>query len=291
MKHIGTALVALLLCLAARDAAGDEVIQSIDWQELATSNGLSSGTVVESSEPAAGPVLRVTHQGGPETLHLLTLDQPSVSAARYALRGRVAYEGVAAGSYLEMWNHLPDGAFFSRALAPSGPMGGLDGSSEWRDFVLPFFNREGGAPPNELVFNLVMAGSGSVEIGSLELVQFGPDEDVLADATGWWSNRQAGLMGGVMGSVLGVLGAAIGWLSSTGRAKGFVFGALRTVAGLGVVAIILGGLALANGQPYAVYYPLLLIGAISATLGLALPRSLGKRYEERELRRMQALDA
>jgi hypothetical protein len=54
---------------------------------------------------------------------------------------------------------------------------------------------------------------------------------------------------------------------------------------------VFGLVALSNGQPYAVYYPLLLVGAVSAALGFSLPRSLNKRYEEMELRRMQALDA
>ena len=48
-------------------------------------------------------------------------------------------------------------------------MGRLDGSSPWRDFVLPFFNQEGGEPPDKLVFNLVLTGPGTVEIGPLSL--------------------------------------------------------------------------------------------------------------------------
>ena len=186
-----------------------------------------------------------------------------------------------------MWSHLADGAFFSRALEQSGPMGRLDGSSGWREFVLPFFNREDGPPPEQLVFNLVLSGAGTVEIGPIELVQFDAADDPFASSTGWWSDRQAGLMGGIVGSALGILGAAIGWLGSVGRARSFVFGALKAMA----YPAILGVLALSGGQPYAVYYPLLLLGTISTVLGLWLPRSMNKRYEAWELRRMQALDA
>ena len=70
-----------------------------------------------------------------------------------------------------------------------------------------------------------------------------------------------------------------------------MFGALKAMAYLGAAAAILGVLALSGGQPYAVYYPLLLLGTISTVLGLWLPRSMNKRYEAWELRRMQALDA
>ncbi|MDH4063191.1 MAG: hypothetical protein OEW19_02240, partial [Acidobacteriota bacterium] len=134
----------------------EDLVRSIAWQELAAAQRLKSGTVVAAPSGTAAPVLRVVHEGTtPATLPLVTIERPGITSARYALRGRVRYEGVAAGSYLEMWSRLPDGAFFSRTLATSGPMGRLDGSSEWRTFVLPFANREGGAPPKSLDFNLV----------------------------------------------------------------------------------------------------------------------------------------
>jgi hypothetical protein len=224
-------------------------------------------------------------------LPLLTIERPDIRTARYALRGRVKYERVAAGGYLEMWTYLPEGAFFSRSLDHSGPMRRLEGSSGWRAFVLPFFNREGGAPPDKLVLNLVLAGAGTVEIGALELVQFAADEDPLADSTAWWNGRHDGILGAIGGSALGILGAVVGWLGSAGRAKGFVLKTLKGIAWLGIGALLLGGVAFLGGQPYEVYYPLVLLGAISAALGFSLPRSLSKRYEDLELRRMQALDA
>jgi len=278
--------------LLSRTVWGAEVVRSIRWQDLAAANRLTSGTVVAAPQGAEGPSLRVVHEGrAPATFPLVTIERPGISATRYAFRGRVRYEGVASGSYLEMWNHLSEGAFFSRSLDQSGPMRRLEGSSGWRAFVLPFFNREGGSPPEKLVFNLVMTGAGTVEIGPLELVQFAADEDLFADSTAWWSDRQAGLLGGIVGSALGILGAVIGGLGSAARAKGFVLGTLKGIACLGIGALVFGALAFAVGQPYAVYYPLVLLGTISAAVGFSLPRSLNKWYEELELRRMQALDA
>ena len=293
MNPSKSALLAVACCLLlASTVWGEEVVRRIDWQELKTANALKSGAVVTDREGAEGPSLRVVHEGNvPVTLPLVTIERPEIRTARYALRGRVKYERVAAGGYLEMWNYLSEGAFFSRALDQNGPMRRLEGSSGWRTFVLPFFNREGGSPPDKLVLNLVLAGAGTVELGPLELVQFATDEDPLADSTAWWSDRQAGVLGGIGGSVLGVLGAVVGWLGSAGRAKGFVLKTLRGIAWLGIGALLLGGVAIRGGQPYAVYYPLILCGALSAALGFSLPRSLSKRYEELELRRMQALDA
>ena len=293
MIRSGSVLLAACCLLLASSAWSEEVIRRVDWQELAAANALKSGTVVGDALEAGAPSLRVVHEGtSPVTLPLVTLERPGIRAARYALRGRVKYEQVAAGSYLEMWNHFKEGAFFSRTLDRSGPMGRLDGSSDWREIVLPFANREGGSPPDKLVVNLVLAGSGTVVIGPLELVEFGAGDDPLpANATGWWNGRQAGIVGAIAGSTLGILGAVVGWLGSAGRARAFVLTTLRAIAWLGIGALLLGVGALLAGQPYAVYYPLILLGVVTTALGFSLPRTLSKRYEDLELRRIQALDA
>ncbi len=292
MNRSRMALLTVACCLLlSRTVWTEEVVRSIRWQELAAANALPSGAVVAAPKGTEGPTLRVVHEGrAPATFPLVTIEQPGITATRYALRGRVKYDGVALGSYLEMWNYLAEGAFFTRSMDQSGPMGRLDGSSGWRDFVLPF-NREGASPPKKLVFNLVMTGAGTVEIGPLELVQFMANDVQMSDSNAWWSGRQAGILGAIVGSGLGILGAVIGWLGSVVRAKGFVLGTLKGIAWLGVSALALGALAFAVEQPYTVYYPLLLLGTISAVLGFSLPRALSKRYEELELRRMQALDA
>jgi hypothetical protein len=291
MNRSATTLFAVACLLSSRSASSEEVLRSIKWQELAAARALTSGTLVAVADGAEGPALRVVHHGAAAaTFPLATIERPGITATRYALRGRVRYEGVAAGSYFEMWNHLSEGAYFSRSLDASGPMGRLEGSSGWRAFVLPF-NREGGSTPEKLVFNLVMGGAGTVEIGPVELVQFAGDEAPVADSAAWWSARQAGVLGAVAGSALGILGAVIGWLGSAGRARSFVLAALKGIGWMGVGALVVGAWALGSGQPYAVYYPLLLAGTIGAGLGFSLPRSLSKRYEALELRRMQSLDA
>lgn len=277
--------------LLAQTVRADQVLRSFDWQALASAGPLASGTVVPAPAGGGGPSLRVDHREMTRaTFPLLTIEHPGITQSRFALRGRVKYDQVAAGSYLEMWTYLSGSAFFSRTLAPDGPVGRLEGSSAWRAFLVPFSNRPDAPPPDKLVFNLVLAGSGTVDIGPLELVEFAPGEDPLAGGTGWWSDRQSGLVGGIAGLALGILGVAIGWLGSTGRARALALGALRAIAWAGLAILTLGLLAVMRSQPYAVYYPLLLLGTISAALGFALRPVLKRRYEQLELRRMQALD-
>lgn len=173
-------LLSLVCCLGfARIGWSEELVQIIKWPSAGKP---VSGTVVARPEGLEGASLRVTHADAtPATITLVTIERPAIRTATYAIRGRVKYENVSPGSYLEMWNHLAEGAFFTRTLGPGGPMGRLDGSSGWRTFVLPFTNREGGAPPRKLVVNVVLQGAGTVEIGPLELVQFAPGEDPLAN--------------------------------------------------------------------------------------------------------------
>ena len=79
------------------------------------------------------------------------------------------------------------------------------------------------------------------------------------DSTALWSDRQAGILGAVVGSALGSLGAVVGWLGAAVRAKGFVLGTLQAIRWLGIAALGVCARALGVGQPFAVYYPFALI--------------------------------
>jgi hypothetical protein len=143
-----------------------------------------------------------------------------------------------------------------------------------------------------LELNLVFAGGGVVELGELRLVQYEPGEQPLASPTGaWWNGRQGGLIGATSGTLLGALGALVGWLGARGRAARFVLGLMVGLASAGVLALGAGGFALYRAQPYAVWYPLVLGGALLLILALSGYPRLRARYRELELRRMQAFDA
>lgn len=115
----------------------------------------------------------------------------------------------------------------------------------------------------------------------------GPD----APSPEWWTDPQGGWVGGIAGSAVGLLGALVGTLAGLGVARRLTltFATLGVLVGL--VCLAVGVVALVLGQPYHVWYPPLLVGAISAfAFGLNLP-GLKKRYDQLELRKMTALDA
>jgi uncharacterized membrane protein YphA (DoxX/SURF4 family) len=220
------------------------------------------------------------------TKTVLEIDRPPITKDPYALTGRVKYEGVEGTGYIEMWSHFGEhGAFFSRTLMDHGPMQGLSGSSDWREFHLPFYRGPDVPPPERLVINVVLPGLGTVYLSPLKLVEPGRDA-----AGAWFSERQAGLYGGSFGAVIGGLGALIGTLVSLGRARRFVAGLIHALILLGAAALLAGVWAVIAKQPYHVFYPLLLIGVLCTCLMAVFRVVVRKRYEQWELRRIQAMD-
>lgn len=82
----------------------------------------------------------------------------------------------------------------------------------------------------------------------------------------WWTDAQSGLvgaiLGGGLGSLAGLIGAAVGIFAPRGRYKRVLLPAFFGMLAIGPIALALGGFAVLIVQPYAVYYPLLLVGTI-----------------------------
>jgi hypothetical protein len=165
-------------------------------------------------------------------------------------------------------------------------MGVLTGSSDWREFELPFY-LEGSAPPARLEINVFLPSSGSVDVGPLELVLL---PDAAAGTNAWLSDRSVGVIGAVLGSAIGVLGALIGVLVSRQRGRRFVLPAMTVAAAIGIALVVASIVAVPAGQPPNVVFLLFVPGAILAgAFGAAIPR-VRRAYAEAELRRMRAMD-
>ena len=186
-----------------------------------------------------------------------------------------------------MWGVLPDGSrYFSRTLGEAGPLGEAPRSSasDLRAAVLP---DAGSPPPVRLEVNVVLPGAGHVTLRGLRV---GSGAEAMGTPGAWWSDQTAGRIGGAVGGAVGPLGALIGTLCSSRPRPRFVARPDRDgVAGSG--RWWPAAWRSRSGQPYAVWYPLVLLGVLAAALGFSLIPTAQRRFQALELRRMQALDA
>lgn len=108
----------------------------------------------------------------------------------------------------------------------------------------------------------------------------------------WWTAHDGNLYGAIGGAALGVLGgclgAAAGWFAPRGRQRGLILGSMLVLVIAGVAMLGTGLMALAQKQPYHVWYPLILGGGIlTLVMGPLIP-VINIRYRQAEARRMDA---
>ena len=112
------------------------------------------------------------------------------------------------------------------------------------------------------------------------------------DPSPWFSTETGTYLGAFGGAAIGVLGgtlgAAAGVLAPKGKGRGPVLGTMMTLAVLGAITFVIGLVGLILGQPYAVWYPLLLLGGITGGVLGGLTPVIKKRYAEAEQRRLDA---
>lgn len=102
--------------------------------------------------------------------------------------------------------------------------------------------------------------------------------------------RYAWVPGTVYGVTAGLMGGLAGWLASHGRARTFVLRAWFTFWAASIGLVIAGIVALAESQPWGVWFGMLLPGAVCTAVIGANSFTILKRYRETEERRLAAKD-
>jgi len=294
MKIKITTIIGLLVM--ALDCQAETVLRELSWADIASGGGSLPGEVQTDAGQSVEEYIRLANTTDEKkTLSLLTIDEPGIKENHYVITGQVRYEGIEGTAFLETMNHFgADQAYFSRTVMDSGPMQSLSGSSDWRNFQIPFFINEGNERPTKIDFNLTMPGKGTVDISSLRLVEGNIKMDLPPRVSGeWWDDRTAGIIGGSMGVIGGLLGALLGIGGSLiGRGKGrtFSWAILIIFISVGLFEVLFGLVALVLGQPAHVYSPALWCGGLFLVLGISLVGVIRKRMEQMELHRMRAMD-
>jgi len=113
----------------------------------------------------------------------------------------------------------------------------------------------------------------------------------LAQTTTPWITNP-GLVGGLLGSAVGIFGATygtiVGIMAPRGKGRTFVFALHWTGVLIGLILIGLSVTAFLSGQPYGVWYGLGLPGLILAIVLLPLTGVLRQHYRQAEQRRLDA---
>jgi len=108
----------------------------------------------------------------------------------------------------------------------------------------------------------------------------------------WWSQHASVLIGAIGGggggALAGIFGGLMGYLAPRGIGRTPMLGAHAALITCGVVALITGIVALAAGQPYHVYFPLLLGGGIVTIVMGSLFPVARLRYRQAEQRKFDA---
>lgn len=294
-----TTLLVLAIAFAGTALPAGEAIRTFAWTDP-TNTPTAPGTSRVMADGRAALRIENTNTTALQAT-LLRIERPLAEFRAYAVRGEVKYDAVQGDGFLEMWSEFPPvregaspGRYFSRTLGVSGPMGRLTGTSSWRPFELPFDPTGAPGAPTRLEINLHLPGRGTVHVGPLTLVQYSGTSlsgGFGGRPDGWWSDRLAGIFGGLAGAVIGCLASVVAHCANRGRAHGFVVAAMVGLTVLGSVALAGALVALAVRQPIHVWGSLLLLGAILVTTIPFRLRQYRRLYAELELRRMTAADA
>ncbi len=108
----------------------------------------------------------------------------------------------------------------------------------------------------------------------------------------WWTMEQAGMIGAIGGTTIGILGGlmgtAIGICAPRGLARMAIFGSLVLIILTGAVLLITGVVALVWKQPVHVWLPLILGGSIMDIALAPMIPVIKLRYQQADQRKLDA---
>ena len=274
-------LLLIAMTISANDNPADNAPVKMPFRNLAEMHA----NAALAKGPDGENAIEVTGLKERTVAELIVTDSPKITSHQYVVRGKVKYEDVIGEAYLELWNDFGEqGQYFSRSLGDWGGMRKIAGTSDWRTFELPFTAKPG-MIPQKLFVNVVMPGTGKIVVTEPVAVSLGSATSM------WWTDQQGGLVGGIAGSLLGLLGAVIGVVAGSPKFR-FLSVPLHVLGiAVGVCSLITGIVAVSTGQPYHVFYPLLLIGTLAVVIFPVTLITTSRVRREVEVRQMEAIDA
>lgn len=256
----------------ASTAAAAEPVLEVRWEDEAAKAPLVAGSLLPGTP---GGALRIeTDSDGPHESVVWVVENPPVKGKRWRLEGQVRYLNVKGEGQLVLLSTLEGRDYFTKTVAPSGPLGRLTGHSDWRPFVLPFDALDKAVPPEKIRLQVFLPAEGTVDLGTLRLYE-GFDDDLVKDLGPrlGWNAATLGIAAGLLGSLFGFLGTLVGLLGAMKKGPRPIKIVQRIAVAIGVVAIAVGLAATFSG---AAGGWLISVGLIGVVLFSALDKVVQK---------------
>jgi hypothetical protein len=242
--------------------------------------------------PILEGVFKVENDQSVEKTERIATFEYKPSSSIYIVRGRVQYRDVEGTAYLEMWTVMPDGSrYFSRTVEEYGPAKKIQGTSDWREFELPFNLMEHKPESVTLEINVVIPGKGTIELAGLTVsdIQTSVASEWFDARTGGIFATASGIFWGCYGALIGIIG---GFLASRGKGRRLVAGMFLFAIAMGVIYSVIGIAALLCGQSFRIWWLFIFSGGILLSVSLFVYlTAVRTMYKQVEQRKMQALDA
>jgi hypothetical protein len=118
-------------------------------------------------------------------------------------------------------------------------------------------------------------------------------EYMILTAVPWFEPNTFGayygaIGGGIGGPLIGVLAPLSMFMAQRGKARAFVVVLWGVIALAGIAQLVFSGYALANAQPYAIWYPPALCGFLFTVLSSVFWVQVQRRYAQTEARKLDA---
>lgn len=311
--------ICFMLCLAASANAqqppAEDVLVTYEWKDLIAQHSFPDSEVISMDGMSVLKIEKTNN--APLEITLLTITNTSLIVETHRISVETKYKDVSGRTHMDGFGEsaisdelysrsggaggvegdmqwFGDGGFGLYYLFPPVAPGGdettneseifIEGTSNWRRCYLDGLGRTAllDRTAKRVELSLFLPGPGTLYLRPIKLIGV---------TQNWWSPEQSALMGGIGGSLIGCLGALIGILAGMGKARHFVVTTTVVLIIGGILLVIAGVVAVALKQPYSVWYPLLLGGAILTFVLSINFYSIKRRYDDQEIRRMTSMDA
>ena len=289
--------ICMILCFIL-SAKAEKVLRVYEWKDLMSQHPIPNSEIV-SLDGISVLKIQNTNVPGYLDISLLTITNQAIIKKALGISLEVKCEGAGVtngngriGEYytgiISMLETIPPYASGGDEITNVSKPPYYYGTMNWRRDDLNIDRQEIAGLPTQVELKLITQPHETFYIRPIKVLE-------VERANNGWPLPMSALAGILIGSIggpfIGLCGALIGCLAGMGKARRFVLTTTKCLVALGIVLTVAGLVALVCKQPYAIWYPLVLLGGITTLVLSVNYYPIKRRYDELEIRRMTSMDA